>query len=69
MYWNRVDDVHEASTSRLIETWDVLKWKSSASTTTGKNRLIETWDVLKSWNITTAADQRIRLIETWDVLK
>ena len=34
--------------SRLIETWDVLKFFYACKTFISSNRLIETWDVLKS---------------------
>ncbi len=48
-----------AESSRLIETWDVLKWNKPILRSYLQNRLIETWDVLKSWNIAAAASQRI----------
>ena len=53
----------------LIETWDVLKYKQIADTTSRKWWLIETWDVLKLRSANCDIDARYRLIETWDVLK
>ena len=55
--------------SWLIETWDVLKFKSDFSALTAVARLIETWDVLKYNQWGPARLARGRLIETWDVLK
>ena len=34
--------------TRLIETWDVLKWNQEEILSNLSRRLIETWDVLKS---------------------
>ena len=68
MYWNGNRYRNPVSFSRLIETWDVLKYCLRTGIFDRDIRLIETWDVLKygcGWD----AYCRSRLIETWDVLK
>ena len=57
------------ATKGLIETWDVLKFKSLPSAYPWRQGLIETWDVLKFLIDGTEKLSEERLIETWDVLK
>ena len=47
MYWNIMGAVKKGTLSRLIETWDVLKYKPLKSFIPVFLWLIETWDVLK----------------------
>ncbi len=48
MYWNPLGEFLSGMfVSRLIETWDVLKYKTDAQGLIKSLRLIETWDVLK----------------------
>ena len=47
MYWNNIAERTIKPVLRLIETWDVLKWRGSAGNDQRGTGLIETWDVLK----------------------
>ncbi len=47
MYWNEEKAKKALEMLRLIETWDVLKYKKTTNQTGGNGWLIETWDVLK----------------------
>jgi len=57
-----------SSSTRLIETWDVLKFAIYREGLGKRDRLIETWDVLKCPCPASCAFFS-GLIETWDVLK
>ncbi len=48
MYWNLYGSAASPPFSRLIETWDVLKWTVYDNAFFMQQGLIETWDVLKS---------------------
>ena len=69
MYWNRETFLGGFYDLWLIETWDVLKFKSIEEKRRKISRLIETWDVLKLLSFTLALLSSGGLIETWDVLK
>ena len=70
MYWNYPCSFENFKVFvRLIETWDVLKYRNRRTAPSRNTRLIETWDVLKSEINSTIESVSRRLIETWDVLK
>ena len=54
MYWNGNKEIWLITVAGLIETWDVLKFKSCGEQRWEISRLIETWDVLKWLQIISA---------------
>ncbi len=69
MYWNKVYSFHSLTLTRLIETWDVLKWDWCSRVFQSDlliNRNMRCIEIIpRAKHIMATA----WLIETWDVLK